>query len=86
MAVVKGSGPCPHGVIDAICWICTVEKYRDHLAAARARVAVLLDELEHAWTEAGGRDGASLYTPHPRGPADPEGCGACRGTGRKGTV
>jgi hypothetical protein len=85
MAVIHGSGPCPHGVIDAICWICTVDRQRAELAAARRRIAVLLDALEEAWAEAGGREGASLYTPSPRGPADPEGCGACRGTGRKGT-
>jgi hypothetical protein len=62
-----------------------INRIRERLAASRARVASLLDELEAAWAEAGGRDGASLYTPHPHGPADPEGCGACRGTGRKGT-
>jgi hypothetical protein len=57
---------------------------RVDLDHARARVAALLLELEAAWVAAGGRDGASLYTPHPRGPADPDGCGACRGTGTKG--
>jgi hypothetical protein len=85
MASLPASGPCPHGVIDAICWICTVDRQRAELAAARWRIAVLLDALEEAWAWAGGREGASLYTPNPRGPADPEGCGACRGTGRKGT-
>jgi hypothetical protein len=62
-----------------------VEVLRRQIEYARVRVARLLAELEQAWTEAGGRAGASLYTPNPRGPADPEGCGACRGTGRKGT-
>jgi len=57
---------------------------RIDLDHARARVAALLLELEAAWAEAGGRDGASLYTPNPRGPADPAGCAACRGTGTKG--
>jgi hypothetical protein len=80
------SRACPHGVIDGICWICTTENLRRHLTAARAGVAALLDDLEIAWAAAGGRDGASLYTPSPRGPADPEGCGACRGTGRKGAI
>jgi hypothetical protein len=61
-----------------------IARIRERIAASRARVGALLEELEAAWIAAGGRDGASLYTPNPRGPADPEGCGACRGTGRKG--
>jgi hypothetical protein len=61
-----------------------INEIRHDLDRGRSRVAALLLELEHAWIASGGRDGASLYTPNPRGPADPAGCGACRGTGRKG--
>ncbi len=62
----------------------TIPEIRADLEASRASVAARLLELEAAWVAAGGRAGASLYTPNPRGPADPAGCGACRGTGTKG--
>ena len=74
MAILTNAA-CPHGVIDAICWICTVDRQRAELAAARVRVADLLTALEEAWAWAGGQQGA----------ADPDGCAACRGTSRKGT-
>ena len=60
------------------------QEIRIDLEHARARVAALLLELEVAWAAAGGYAGASVYTPNPNGPADPAGCGACRGTGIKG--
>ena len=62
----------------------SINELRVEIALARLRVARLLTELEAAWTATGGRDGASLYTREPRGAADPDGCGACRGTGIKG--
>lgn len=61
----------------------TVERIRGDLSDARQRVLGLLHELQDAWVREGGMEGCSLHDREFRGAVDPEGCGACRGTGAK---
>lgn len=61
----------------------SVASLRRELEITRERIARLLRDLEAAYCTAGGQAGASLYQREPHGPADPDACGACRGTGTK---
>jgi len=60
-----------------------IDDARTDVAVARNNLARKLADLERIWKAKGGEAGASLYTREPNGPMDPEGCCACRGTGRK---
>lgn len=56
---------------------------RTDVAVARNELKRKLEVLERLWVSRGGQAGASLYQREPNGAMDPEGCCACRGTGRK---